>query len=304
MSTTFSFTVDFADFRNVIRDVAGNDGFLEGTRQADVIDGLDLDDIILAGRGADAVFGREGDDILRGERGADSLDGGEGNDEIDGGRGADLALGGLGDDTLIGGRGNDTLDGGAGIDVIEGGRGRDVIRTGEGDDISEGGRGRDSFVFADGESDGAETILDFSVRQDEIVLHNQSFGVSDNLLFQNVARVDAADVTNFDLVGIEAGKTVYVLQGQWNNAGNAADAIALALNEIGVATEEDEAAFFVYHNVNQGRNRLFQVDDVDDVNSGIQHIANLSDTGNLNSVLELVDFEADNFRFESEAAFA
>ena len=70
--------------------------------------------------------------------------------------------------------------------------------------------------------------------------------------------------------------------------------------------EDEGAGFFVYFNVNQGRSRLFQVDDLDDVDSDIQQLANLTDGGpdNADAVNDLPDFTADNFSFDSDILFA
>ncbi|MEO1532930.1 MAG: hypothetical protein AAFU72_12245, partial [Pseudomonadota bacterium] len=66
---------------------------------------------------------------------------------------------------------------------------------------------------------------------------------------------------------------VYILQGGFENAGAAADALAEAL----AGGVDEGAGFFVYFNVNQERVRLFSVEDLDDVDSEIALVANLTE---------------------------
>ncbi len=83
-------------------------GMLEGTSEADFIDGEGGDDKIKGMGGADNITGGDGDDTLYG---------GDGDDTLDGGAGDDTLKGEAGDDELIGGSGNNTLDGGADTDI-------------------------------------------------------------------------------------------------------------------------------------------------------------------------------------------
>lgn len=132
--------------------VALNPAVIEGTPDADEIEGTDADDILLgrAGddelegkRGNDLIFGDAGDDELEGDRGDDTLFGGAGDDELEGNKGDDHLDGGAGDDELEGDKGNDHLDGGDGNDELEGGSGNDVLFGGAGDDELEGDKGDD-----------------------------------------------------------------------------------------------------------------------------------------------------------------
>lgn len=84
---------------------------LEGTDEADVLDG---------GNGPDRLEGGEGDDTLKGGNGPDRLEGDEGADTLDGGNGPDRLEGGEGDDVLTGGRGADVFisDAESGADTI------------------------------------------------------------------------------------------------------------------------------------------------------------------------------------------
>jgi len=110
---------------------------------------------------SDTIYGGSDDDLIcggdydpystnRSMDGNDFLYGEEGNDRIYGDRGNDLLNGGSEDDLLVGGAGNDTLI---------------------------GGTGKDKFKF-DSPSEGIDTITDFSVVDDTIVLSKSAFGLS------------------------------------------------------------------------------------------------------------------------------
>jgi len=110
---------------------------------------------------SDTIYGGSDDDLIcggdydpystnRSMDGNDSLYGEKGNDRIYGDRGNDLLNGGSEDDLLVGGAGNDTLI---------------------------GGTGKDKFKF-DSPSEGIDTITDFSVVDDTIVLSKSAFGLS------------------------------------------------------------------------------------------------------------------------------
>ena len=224
-------------------------------------------------------------------------------DVIRGDANANVLNGLGGDDSLFGGDGDDTLIGGDNVDRARAdaqGENADLLQGGTGADRLTGGLGADGFGYADAE--GGDTITDFSIDEDRFVLDAESFGLGDGaaVAFQNVAR--DGDGTDAGLVDVEGGNNVYVLQGGFENAGAAADALALAL----AGGEDEGAGFFVYFNVNQGRSRLFQVDDLDDVDSDIQQLANLTDGGpdNADAVNDLPDFTADNFSFDSDILFA
>jgi Ca2+-binding RTX toxin-like protein len=188
--------------RDVIDAGGGNDRVWAGAGD-DIVYGNDGDDILDGGSGNDLLYGGWGDDRLVWGEGFDRLDGGAGNDTADfnkataavrvdltqpieatmngvfiadlvsienvrGGSFTDTLIGndaanvleGLGGaDVLIGAGGDDRLDGGAGNDRLDGGTGNDVLT---------GGTGSDVFVFAAG--CGADTITDFTRRQDKLEL--------------------------------------------------------------------------------------------------------------------------------------
>jgi Ca2+-binding RTX toxin-like protein len=101
----------------------------------------DDDDLAIGSLDSDLISAGGGDDTVRGLGGDDVLDSGAGDDLVVGNRGDDVLYGGVGDDTLFGGRGDDALRGGGDADV---------------------------FGYRIG--DGADTILDFQVGEDALLL--------------------------------------------------------------------------------------------------------------------------------------
>ena len=99
-----------------------------------------------------------------------------GRDEIYGSAGADAIDGRGGDDWIQGNRGNDSLWGDTGNDTIWGGSGNDFILGEAGRDTLTGHGGYDAFVFTQRpSSSNVDTITDFSVRYDTIVLSTKIF---------------------------------------------------------------------------------------------------------------------------------
>jgi serralysin len=142
-----------------------------GTQGNDRKEGT-LSDDFLAGYPSNAGYDDyTGDDWLYGLAGNDTLRGGNQNDALYGGDGNDLLYGGTnpiysGDDQLYGESGNDLLDAGAGSDYLVGGFGSDTLT---------GGTGRDQFVF-NSSTEGTDTIADFSVADDWIIVSKSGFG--------------------------------------------------------------------------------------------------------------------------------
>lgn len=270
------------------------------------IRGSDKSETLVGSIGDDHIDAKGGDDVVFARAGDDTVLGGEHDDVIFGGFGADDLFGESGDDALFGGFGKDDLSGGEGDDHLNGGFGKDTLEGGFGDDVKIGGAGRDTFVYGDG--DGAangeigDTILDFDVDKDSFALRAGEFGVQEELKFQNVER-DAIDDVDAGLVGLNTDNNAYVLQGVWNNAGQAANAV--------VDAGEEDDFFFVYYNVNLDVNRLFfadvSVDGEGEASVAIQQLANLGDldpfgddSAALNdgfAIAQLAEFSADNFAF-------
>ncbi|MFO0291669.1 MAG: calcium-binding protein [bacterium] len=105
------------------------------------------------------ITGSNFNDTLVGGQNADTLRGGLGNDSLNGQQQNDLVDGGAGDDTLIGGGQNDTLIGGAGSDTLSGGS----------------GTGADRFQY-NFSNEGTDSITDFGIGLDAIVVSNGGFG--------------------------------------------------------------------------------------------------------------------------------
>lgn len=115
-------------------------------------------------------------DTMTGSDGKDGILGFQGDDTILGKDGNDRARGGAGDDTVKGGKGNDTASGGAGNDKVQGGKGKDTINGGTGKDKLTGNADKDSFVFGVKlKNSNADTITDFQVNKDKIVLDDDVF---------------------------------------------------------------------------------------------------------------------------------
>ena len=147
-----------------------------------------------------------------GDLGDDLMKGGNGNDRLLGGVGRDTMFGDLGADRLFGRSGSDELIGGHGWDQLYGGKGHDTLIGQVGNDISHGGAGADHFVFHRGQ--GNDTILDFAIGQDKIVIGRGAswFGQLDftqqgddvlvsfsdvTILVENVTLAEIQDADNF-----------------------------------------------------------------------------------------------------------
>jgi Ca2+-binding RTX toxin-like protein len=132
-----------------------------------------VENLVLQGNAFDGQ-GNNANNELTGNTGTNTLRGGRGNDKLDGQGGNDSLFGDRGDDTLEGGDGNDNLDSGAGNDRLIGGPGNDILV---------GGPGADEFVYDAGvifntaSVFGQDTITDFTVDTDLIVLDKTSFTV-------------------------------------------------------------------------------------------------------------------------------
>ncbi|WP_193173552.1 DUF4347 domain-containing protein, partial [Nisaea nitritireducens] len=96
---------------------------------------------------ADNIDALAGNDVIIGNGGNDTITGGDGNDTLYGGLGEDLVYGNALNDILYGDGGNDTLYGGDGNDSLRAGTGSDVLFGGDGNDTL--GSSSDSDTSAD-----------------------------------------------------------------------------------------------------------------------------------------------------------
>ena len=153
------------------------DNLINGTPEADRLQGEE---------GTNSILGFAGDDTLVGGSQLDVLTGNEGDDVLRGGDGDDRLQGGEGNDRLFGGRNSDNLEGGQGNDRLRGGLGRDILRGDEGRDILIGGQASDVFILQSGL--GSDRIKDFRVGQDKL-------GLADRLEFEDLSIRQVGDNT-------------------------------------------------------------------------------------------------------------
>ncbi|MEO0866195.1 MAG: hypothetical protein AAFY39_16805, partial [Pseudomonadota bacterium] len=100
--------------------------------------------------------------------------------------------------------GNDRLNGGMGDDAIKGEDGRDLLNGREGDDTLTGGANTDIFVFQS--NSGHDTVTDFNVGEDLIVLrHLDDFEQVDLMISDTTdgAKINFGD-TSVTLNGVAA----------------------------------------------------------------------------------------------------
>jgi Ca2+-binding RTX toxin-like protein len=240
------------------------DDVLDGGSGTDYIYGGSGTDNLFGGTGVTT-------DILSGGSGADILNGGDGNDfanyndfsgtdlavnlltgantegdtfisieNIDGSLSANNNLtGNTLSNILTGYNGNDTLDGSGGNDSLYGNGGSDLLKGSAGNDFLSGGAGSDRFEFSGGAIAttlntllGLDTIADFTVGVDKVVLSRQTFtglslvtGPDNTINASNFAIVtgatDAAAATSSALIVYNStnGHLLYNRNGAANNYG-------------------------------------------------------------------------------------
>jgi len=193
----------------------------------DVMNGDAQNNIFFGGDGGDILNGNGGNDRLFGELGNDILAGGDGDDIHSGGAGDDRFLGGSGADYHLGGSGFDTVDyigstsavtvnlatggtvgdaagdtylliesvfGSQFGDDITGSANRDVLIGFFGNDMLTGSGGADAFVYFQG-FDGADTITDFDVSNEIIVMQNALMAFDSFAEIIGAAMDDGTDTT-------------------------------------------------------------------------------------------------------------
>ncbi|MDJ0515403.1 MAG: S8 family serine peptidase [Trichodesmium sp. MO_231.B1] len=194
-SATLTGTSDSATASNVnafeaVTVSADQDQLVEGTSQAEPLNGSTGNDTIVGFAGNDTLAGSGGDDSIIGRRGNDSLYGQDGDDVLEGRLGIDRLFGGDGDDEMNGGQGRDRFNGGPGDDVLT------------------GGASIDRFIFAtnqefDSDDIGVDEITDFVVGQDKILLARNTFTAINDI------EVDFANVTSNNAAATSDAVIVY-----------------------------------------------------------------------------------------------
>jgi Ca2+-binding RTX toxin-like protein len=116
--------------------------------------------------------------------------------------------------SLSGADGNDTISGFAGNDTLRGGAGNDTLVGGAGNDILTGGNGSDQFKFGSPNSTpfgsaNVDTISDFIVGTDKIVLRQSDFSALKSAVGGNLIASEFAIVTSDSQAGASSAKIVY-----------------------------------------------------------------------------------------------
>lgn len=145
LSSTSALTV------NLLKGTVSDGTYTDTLTNIEEIIGSIYADSMIGSHNDDALSGWSGDDILKGRQGNDFLSGGDGEDLIYGNKGNDLIFGGNGNDEIYGGFGSDTIHGQGGADILHG-------RT-----------GGDTFVFDSTAVSDVDTILDFSVSDNDAI---------------------------------------------------------------------------------------------------------------------------------------
>ena len=204
------------------------------------------------------MTGTDVTDLFDGGGGNDVLEGRAGNDQLDGGAGldtviyqfdpagvrvdllADAAVDGYGDidtlpnieniigsgfaDVLSGDENVNNLTGGSGEDAIAGQGGDDFIVGGNDSDTLAGGAGADRFVYVSS-SEGGDTIADFEVGTDRIVIVEATFasgaGLSSGVLSSDAFFLDSAAVDANDRFGYNSSTGEVFFDADGSGAGGA-----------------------------------------------------------------------------------
>lgn len=186
---------------------------VQGTAQAETLNGGAGSDLIFGNGGNDTINGKAGNDVISGGAGFNLMSGGDGNDVLLagpdenlmlGGAGNDQLVGGNGADAMVGGAGDDTLFGGKGLDLAIGGAGNDLMDTGEGLGVHYGGAGSDTFrigneILNNGQADRV-VALDFKPGEDKLDLGSGILGAVTNIQDTTIdlkPLIDAAQKTGF-----------------------------------------------------------------------------------------------------------
>jgi len=187
---------------------------LFGTSEADTIYGFDGNDTLNGSAGNDNIHGDRGNDLVIGGTGLDLLNGGQGDDTLSAttGEGNDTLVGGIGNDVYQTSFTTNVIieDSNQGIDTVRssisytlynanlenlvltaatningtgnsignqitGNSGNNILNGMGGNDVLTGGGGNDQFLFNTVLSGTGDSITDFAVGNDKILLNKDIF---------------------------------------------------------------------------------------------------------------------------------
>jgi Ca2+-binding RTX toxin-like protein len=198
-----------------------------------VVTGNSANNSLSGGAGNDTIVGGAGDDMLLGDLGDDSLSGGLGNDlyQVDSLGDVVTELASQGTDTvqsaLSYSLGNNlenlTLTGIADINatgnslanILTGNAGNNILTGGAGNDTLSGGAGNDQFGFSSGAAFtvptmGTDTIADFSLGSDQILLSKTTFSALTSIIGTGFSDASEFAVVSSDAAaGTAVAKIVY-----------------------------------------------------------------------------------------------
>jgi hypothetical protein len=165
----------------------GNDTFIG---QVGLLRGSSFDDVLLGSSGNDSFRGHGGDDFIDGRGGTNTIQfaGASFGVHVDLSQNTVFADGhwyaaegryGIDDLANIhnvrGSEFADLISGDDGVNDVRGGTGGDILLGGLGGDTLQGGEGIDRFVYRSPD-DGGDTIIDFAVSEDVLVIDAAAFG--------------------------------------------------------------------------------------------------------------------------------
>jgi Ca2+-binding RTX toxin-like protein len=139
-----------------------------------------------------AILGGHG--IIEGTDNSEAILGTDNADVIHALGGDDFVQALAGSDHVVAGDGNDTVLGGEGDDMITGGAGDDVLR---------GDAGADTFVFNPSGTEGADTIVDFTAADGDVVSLSAAGLAASGLTDFSAAALDASE--DFNIVANDDG---------------------------------------------------------------------------------------------------
>jgi serralysin len=198
----YSVVVDFSPGSVKLDIVNGNTYYTSGS----TVLASGINNVTLLGAANLTVTGNSNNNFIIGNGGNNDLIGYAGNDVIYAYAGNDGLLGGAGHDHFLGGNGDDILIGEAGLDYLHGEAGRDIMY---------GGADADWFAFAD--TNGADTIADFSLLQGDKLRLNDDLWTGSLTPDQIVARF--ATVTSAGVVFNFGDGDKLTLEGVTSTAG-------------------------------------------------------------------------------------